>query len=105
VACPKPKKPKRHCTAAAHSINMSRSDAIGDHCSWIFLNIAVVMGNLILAEESVYTCMSWIPDYTKRRWGSGETAFGSGSPNIICIWQIPARYVFIVCRDEDWHAR
>ena len=51
MVSPERKKPKKHRTAAAHNINMLGSDAIGDHCSWIFLSIAGVMGNLTLAKE------------------------------------------------------
>ena len=51
VISPALKNPKKHITAAAHSIVVSGLEADDDQCCFNLSKIAGVMGSLILIEE------------------------------------------------------
>ena len=51
VISPALKNPKKHITAAAHSIVVSRLEVDDDQCCFNLIKIAGVMGNLIFIEE------------------------------------------------------
>lgn len=53
VISPERKNPKKHSVAAAHSIRMSGSAALGAQCVWILLRIAGVIGSLIFDASGV----------------------------------------------------
>lgn len=89
------KNPKKHVTAAAHSIMVSGSEHFGDQYLLSLCKIAGVMGRRILGEL-LWAWSLWMPDWTRRRRGIDESCLGSGKPSVICMCLMAARYTFIV---------
>ncbi len=106
IISPALKKPKKQSVEAAQSIVTSASPALTDHKECILLKIAGVIGSLIRLIRGVfweYTLL--IPAWTSRRRDSEEYSLGSGSPSVIWVCRIPARYVLIVLGDRCCDAR
>ena len=84
-------------TAAAHSMVMSNSDALGVHTACICRRISGVMGRR--GREGGMPCCARSrhpPVCINRRRGRDDPCRGSGSPRMICVCRTAAKYVLIV---------